>query len=100
MTLCRRGRSVLVLTFVFGVTVVSAIPALSRSEQIPAGPPRSVGAAVCRTLRHALIAAACGRLDQFTGSGAVLKLGVCRQFQLYQGGHRAGFVEFRGFNGI
>src|SRR6266511_2069361 len=34
MTLCRRGRSVLVLTLVFGVTVVSAFPMKSRGEQI------------------------------------------------------------------
>jgi hypothetical protein len=31
-------------------------------------------------LRHGLIAAACGRLDQFTGSGPVLKLGGAESF--------------------
>jgi hypothetical protein len=63
-------------------------------------PPRSVGAAVRQSLRHGLIAATDGRLDQFTGSGPVLKLGVCREFQLDQGFHRAGLVEFRGFNSL
>ena len=44
-----------------------------------------------------MIAAADGRLDQFTGSGPVLKLGACREFQLDQGFHCAGLVQFRGF---
>src|SRR6266581_2190075 len=83
MTLCRRGRSVLVLTFVFGVVTVSIIPAASPKQQdgLRRG---SAGAAVRQALRHGLIAAADGRLDQFTGSGPVLKRGVLRQFQLDQ----------------
>jgi hypothetical protein len=44
------------------------------------GVTRLAGAAVRQTLRHALIAAADGRLDQFTGSGPVLKLGALREF--------------------
>src|SRR6266536_5370893 len=93
MTLCRRGRSVLVLTLVFGVTVVSAISSQVRQATNSDGPPRSVGAAVRQSLRHALFAAADGRLDQFTCSGPVLKLGGCREFQLAQGLHRAGFCR-------
>jgi hypothetical protein len=53
-----------------------------------------------RPLRHRPIAAADGRLDQFTGSGPVLKLGVYGQFQLDQGFHRTGFVEFHSFDGL
>src|SRR6266496_5779454 len=80
MTLCRRGRSVLVLTLVFGVTVVSAISSQVRQATNSDGPPRSVGAAVRQSLRHALFAAADGRLDQFTCSGPVLKLGGAVSF--------------------
>jgi hypothetical protein len=47
-----------------------------------------------------LIAAADDGLDQFTGSGLVLKLGACREFQLDQGFHRAGLVEFRGVHRV
>jgi hypothetical protein len=59
-------------------------------------PPHSVGAALRRSLRHGLIAAADGRLDQFTGSGPILKRGVCRESNLDQDSHRAGIIEFRG----
>ncbi|XIA67025.1 hypothetical protein ACFIOY_15105 [Bradyrhizobium sp. TZ2] len=36
--------------------------------------------AIRQSLRHALVAAADGRLDQFTGSGPVLKLGLAESF--------------------
>jgi hypothetical protein len=41
---------------------------------------------------HRLIAATDGRLDQFTGSRPVLELGIWRQLQLDQRGHRPGFA--------
>src|SRR5712671_1480950 len=120
MTLCRRGRSVLVLTFVFGLTTVSIIPAASpetiafssevgtgsreenasNMKHASTGAPGSAGAAIRQALRQGLIAAADGRPDQFTGSGPVLKLGVLRQFQVDQCGHRAGFIQFRGLRGV
>src|SRR5882724_7938704 len=68
MTLCRRGRSVLVLTLVFGLTTVSIIPAESPD-----------GAA-----RPAPIATANGRFDQFTGSGPILKPGVLRESWMFR----------------
>src|SRR5713226_8467179 len=77
MTLCRRGRSVSVLTFVFGLATVSIIPAAS-PEASSDGARESAGAAIRQAPRHGLIAAADGRLDQFTGSGPVLELGVTR----------------------
>src|SRR5437588_4308423 len=101
ITLCSRGRSTLVLVLVFGlVTVFSAIP-----EQCPDAvrsrvPLTSARAAVRQTLRQGLIAAADGDLDQFTGSGPIVKLGVCREFERDQGLHRAGFVEFRSLRGV
>src|SRR2546423_1545395 len=76
MTLCRRGRSVLVLTLVFGVVTVSGIASASPDRAAV----RSAGATIRQALRHALIATPCGRLDQFTGSGPVLKLDVLRRF--------------------
>jgi hypothetical protein len=45
---------------------------------------RSAGAAVPQTLRHGLIAAADGGLDQFTGSGPIVKLGVLFKTTPYQ----------------
>src|SRR3954471_1850032 len=99
MTLCRRGRSVLVLVFGL-VTVFSAIPAQCPDAVRSRVPLTSTGAAVRQTLRHGLVAAADGRLDQFTGSGPIVKLGVCREFERDQGLHRAGFVQFRGLGGV
>jgi hypothetical protein len=64
------------------------------------GQPWSTGAAIRQTLRHAPIAAADGRFDQSTGSGPVLKPGVCREFMLDQGFDGAWFAEFHRFVGI
>src|SRR5262245_28857325 len=100
MTLCRRGRSTLILTLVFGLTVVSAICCPDANEPRTAKRLRSVSAALRKSLRHGLIAVIDGRLDQSTGSGPVLKLGVCREFERDQCGHCTGFVEFRGLNRI
>jgi hypothetical protein len=58
-----------------------------------------VRAAVRLSLRHGPIAAADGRLNQFTGSGPVLKLGVRREIQLDRGLIAPVFVEFRSLNG-
>src|SRR5438034_8938843 len=99
MTLCRRGRSVLVLTLVFGVTVVSAIPMKSRGERIFDGralswrgsPP---GAAPWSDRRGLRPPRSVYRLP--TGP----ETGGCREFRLDQGLYRAGFVEFRRLNGI
>jgi hypothetical protein len=44
----------------------------------------SAGAAVRQSLRHGPIDTADGHLDQFTGSGPVLKLAVLREFQVDQ----------------
>src|SRR5436305_6562983 len=97
MTLCRRGRSVLVLTLVFGLTTVSIIPAESpATRKRYDGARRNQRAALRQPRRHALVAAADGCLDQFTGSGPVLKPGVLRQFQADQRRYRAGLVQFRG----
>src|SRR6476620_5208314 len=88
MTLCRRGRSTLVLTLVFGLVTVMFM----QRRLLGRGRARSAGAALRQALRHALIAASHGCFDQFTGSSLVLKLGVLREFRTDQRRHRAGFV--------
>src|SRR6266550_7605592 len=91
MTLCRRGRSVFVLTLVRGVVTVSIIPgSISWSVFKRSGKGPDGGACVDQLARHSvkaprrhLIAALGGRLDQFTGSRLVLELGIARPFQAF-----------------
>src|SRR4051812_1380024 len=92
MTLCSFGRSVLVLTLVRGVTTVSIISGGSSWRR--RGTNRSVGAAIRQTLACTPLAALWGHRCHFSDSQPVLGLGVLRQFQVDQGGQRAGFVQF------
>ena len=76
--MCRRGRSVLVSNL--GSGLGNGVDHF-RWHLLTAARAPSVGAAFRQALRHRLIAAIDGRLDQFTGSRSVAKLGILRQFQ-------------------
>src|ERR1700720_2885267 len=55
---------------------------------------QSPGASFRTARRQGLIAAACSRLDQFTGSWPVLELGIPGELEVDQRRQRAGLVEF------